>query len=63
MRGVFWVLLPIVAGLLLSTVVLRYHYVFDVVAGLCGVPLAFLLWRFVSAPQERRGGMPAAARA
>jgi len=41
-RPAFWVLLPIVAVLVLSTMALRYHYVVDVLAGLAGVPLA--LW-------------------
>ncbi|MBI5850052.1 MAG: phosphatase PAP2 family protein [Planctomycetes bacterium] len=42
-RGVFWVLLPVVLLLVVSTVALRYHYVVDVLAGLLGVPLAFAL--------------------
>ncbi len=33
-RRAFWFLLPIVAGLILSTVYCRYHYVVDVLAGL-----------------------------
>jgi membrane-associated phospholipid phosphatase len=32
-RVLFWILSPIVAGLILSTVYLRYHYVIDVFAG------------------------------
>lgn len=32
-RGFFWVLLPVVAVLLFSTVYCRYHYVVDVIAG------------------------------
>ena len=32
-RDVFWVLLPIATGLILSTVYCRYHYVIDVIAG------------------------------
>ncbi len=38
-RDVFWILLPIGTGLVLSTVYCRYHYVVDVIAG---VALAFL---------------------
>ncbi len=38
-RGLFWLLLPIGSGLILSTVYCRYHYVVDVLAGLV---LAFL---------------------
>jgi membrane-associated phospholipid phosphatase len=32
-RDVFWILLPIATGLVLSTVYCRYHYVIDVIAG------------------------------
>lgn len=32
-RGFFWLLLPVVAVLLFSTVYCRYHYVVDVIAG------------------------------
>ena len=39
-RRLFWVLLPVGAGLIVSTVYCRYHYVVDVLAGLL---LAFLL--------------------
>lgn len=38
-RDVFWILLPIGTGLVLSTVYCRYHYVVDVIAG---VALAFV---------------------
>ncbi len=38
-RDVFWVLLPIATGLVISTVYCRYHYVIDVIAG---TTLAFL---------------------
>lgn len=30
----FWILLPVVSGLVISTVYLRYHYVIDVIAGI-----------------------------
>jgi membrane-associated phospholipid phosphatase len=33
-RRLFWILLPVAAGLILSTVYCRYHYVVDVLAGL-----------------------------
>jgi len=33
-RGFFWILLPVVAVLLFSTVYCRYHYVIDLIAGL-----------------------------
>jgi membrane-associated phospholipid phosphatase len=39
-RRLFWILLPVGAGLILSTVYCRYHYVVDVLAGLA---LAFAL--------------------
>jgi membrane-associated phospholipid phosphatase len=32
-RDVFWCLLPVASGLILSTVYCRYHYVIDVIAG------------------------------
>ena len=32
-RGLFWIFLPMVVGLIFSTVYLRYHYVVDVLAG------------------------------
>ncbi len=39
MRRLFWILLPVVTALLISTVYCRYHYVVDVIAG---IVLAFL---------------------
>jgi membrane-associated phospholipid phosphatase len=45
-RAVFWLLLPLVVGLWVSTVYLRHHYVVDLAAGFLLVPLA--LW---SAPR------------
>jgi len=33
-RDVFWILLPIATGLIISTVYCRYHYVIDVIAGM-----------------------------
>ena len=38
-RDVFWVLLPIATGLIISTVFCRFHYVIDVIAG---TTLAFI---------------------
>ncbi len=32
-KALFWILLPMVAGLILSTIYLRYHYVIDVFVG------------------------------
>jgi len=33
-KVLFWILLPVVSAMMLSTVYLRYHYVIDVIAGL-----------------------------
>jgi membrane-associated phospholipid phosphatase len=33
-RSLFWLFLPLVAALLVSTVYLRYHYVIDIIAGI-----------------------------
>lgn len=49
-QSVFWVYLPVVAALILSTIYLRYHYVADVVAGIAFAVVtvvmggAFLAW-------------------
>jgi len=49
-RTLFWIFLPMVAALILSTVYLRYHYVIDVVAGFFFAAGALLagpkLWRW-----------------
>lgn len=50
-RVLFWIYLPIVAGLVCSTVYLRYHYVVDVFAGMALAGIVILLARSV----ERRG--------
>ncbi len=50
-RRLFWVYLPIVMGLVCSTVYLRYHYVIDVIAGMALAGIVILLARRV----ERRG--------
>lgn len=42
-RGIFWVLLPFGAGLVLATLYLRYHYVVDVLAALALAPLAWAI--------------------
>ncbi len=41
-RGLFWCLLPLVSGLIASTVMLRYHYLSDVIGGCLGCALT--LW-------------------
>ena len=50
-RWLFWIYLPIVTGLVCSTVYLRYHYVVDVMAGMALAGIVILLARRV----ERRG--------
>ena len=40
LRGWFWILLPFVLGLWVSTVYLRHHYVVDLIAGWLLAPLA-----------------------
>ena len=62
-RRLAWIFLPLVAGLIVATVALRYHYLIDVVAGVVvaaawifvGMPAVF---RFDSRP---RGGAAAEA--
>lgn len=49
-RVLFWIYLPIVTGLICSTVYLRYHYVVDVFAGMALAGIVILLARKV----ERR---------
>ena len=42
-RWYFWMALPLVTGLIISTVYLRYHYVVDVLAGMVLAPLCVFL--------------------
>ena len=42
-RGLFFVLLPLVLGLWVSTVYLRHHFVVDVIAGFALAPAAYVL--------------------
>jgi len=46
-RVLFWIYLPIVTGLVCSTVYLRYHYVVDVIAGMALAGIVILLARRV----------------
>lgn len=52
MKGFFWAAVPVAAGLVVSTVYLRYHYAVDVIAGIilapAGVYIAERLFRFLS---------------
>jgi len=62
-RRFFWVLLPFVVGLWLSTVYLRHHYVVDLFAGWALAPVAFALAPRLDAwwarRQQTRGLTPA----
>ncbi len=60
-RKLFWLYLPIVTGLIGSTVYLRYHYVIDVIAGVALAAVVILLARgvekrepAVAVPSRRR---------
>ncbi|MEA1928353.1 MAG: phosphatase PAP2 family protein [Candidatus Auribacterota bacterium] len=53
-RVLFWIYLPIVTGLVCSTVYLRYHYVVDVIAGMALAGIVILLARRV---ENREWGM------
>ncbi|MDP8234981.1 MAG: phosphatase PAP2 family protein, partial [Candidatus Erginobacter occultus] len=44
-RKLFYIYLPIVIGLISSTVYLRYHYVIDVIAGMVLAGVGILLAR------------------
>ena len=54
-RGVFWSLLPLGTGIIISTVYLRYHYVIDVIAG---VLLALLVVLIAKPVYQLLGGKP-----
>jgi membrane-associated phospholipid phosphatase len=43
LRTWFWIALPLVVGLWVSTIYLRHHYVVDLLAGFALAPLALLL--------------------
>jgi len=59
-RDVFWALLPIATGLVISTVYCRYHYVIDVIAG---TVLAFVTVPVGDGVYDRLVGAVSAARA
>ncbi len=52
-RGLFWVFLPLVVGLVFSTVYLRFHYVIDVLAGILLAILCLVLERMTMARWKR----------
>ena len=52
-RGLFRVYLPIVIGMIFSTVYLRYHYVIDVIAGMALAGIVILLARRVENREKR----------
>jgi membrane-associated phospholipid phosphatase len=57
-RRAFWILLPVVAGLVFSTVYLRYHYVIDVAAGLALAGIVLLaVPPIVSRVERMRAGV------
>ena len=55
-----WFLLPLGLSLIISTVLLRYHYVIDVIAGIAfaifAVKTAPALWRFFGRRKDENGG-------
>jgi len=63
-RDVFWILLPIATGLIISTVFCRFHYVIDLIAGttlaFVSVPVGDWIYDRIMAGRVRA---PAAARA
>ena len=46
-RPLFWIYLPIIIALIISTVYLRYHYVIDLVAGIAAAGITILLGQFL----------------
>jgi len=65
-RRLFWLLMPLVLSLWVSTVYLRYHYLVDCVAGLILAPVSFGLtnWLFARFGDLRlRVGLPEACAA
>ena len=62
-RDVFWILLPVGTGLVISTVYCRYHYVVDLIAGILlafiAVPLGDRLYEKLMA-RQRAGVRPSA---
>ncbi|MGA2191949.1 MAG: phosphatase PAP2 family protein [Nitrospirota bacterium] len=56
-RWFFWTALPLVCGLILATVYLRYHYVIDVIAGMVIAPLCiFCAYRIYDLLVRMSGG-------
>jgi len=53
-RRLFWIYLPIITGLICSTVYLRYHYVVDVMAGMALAGIVILLAKRVEGRGRRR---------
>jgi membrane-associated phospholipid phosphatase len=54
----FWALLPIGTGLIVSTVALRYHYAVDVIAGALLVPPSLWLARSIVGGAGEAGAGP-----
>ena len=55
-KTIFYVFLPIVCGLVLSTVYLRYHYVIDLVAGVAFAVFSVIVSSLLYTWWNRRGG-------
>jgi membrane-associated phospholipid phosphatase len=59
-RVVRWLVFPCCVGIILATVYLRYHYVVDVIAGVCVGLLAYgigTLWiRFDALQSQKEAG-------
>lgn len=58
-RTLFWIILPFCAGLLLSTVYLRHHYVIDIIAGFAlAIPMYIFGPRIDAWWQAKNPGVP-----
>jgi len=53
-RKLFWIYLPIVIGMLFSTVYLRFHYVIDIIAGAALAGGIILVTRFMESRKRKR---------
>lgn len=64
-RDVFWILLPIATGLIISTVFCRFHYVIDLIAGTAlafvSVPLGDWIYDRIMAGRARKAAPAPAA--
>ena len=62
-RDVFWILLPIATGLIISTVFCRFHYVIDLIAGtalaFATVPIGDWIYDRIMAGRARAAALAA----